>query len=84
MSINQELFLLANRQDQMKIWNVKLNIIEQIRVRDFDKKFYYLTFFVLVKRNIWFNSISLLSSTRFEFNESSYWNKIELYYFKRN
>ena len=33
--INTEVFLLANGQNQIKVWNVKLNTIEQIRVRDY-------------------------------------------------
>ena len=34
VAISPELFILANGQNQIKVWNVKLNTIEQIRVNE--------------------------------------------------
>ncbi len=32
--ISQDAFALANGENQIKVWNVKLNSIEQIQVKD--------------------------------------------------
>ncbi len=32
--IGQEGFVLANRENQIKIWNMKINKVEQIRVKE--------------------------------------------------